>query len=334
MRRPAPSDGAAELDRRAFAIGAAASLLASRVRAADAYPQRVITLVVPFAAGSVVDVQARVLARGLGQRLGQTVIVDNKVGVAGSLGSDFVARALPDGYTLLIGTQGTHGTNSALYRNIRYDPVKDFVAIRGLLGNANVLVCNPERPFATVAALVERGKAQPGKLTFGSGGNGTSSHLCLELLQTTTGARFTHVPYRATSAAMLDLFAGNIDAMFDFAATSASHIRSGKLRALAVTSARRLPALPDVPTMIEAGFPAVEAQSWGGLFAPANTPPAIVKRLSDEMGAVMKSAEVQAALDAASSYTLDLPHDEFSDFVARESTKWTDVIRKSGAKIE
>lgn len=183
------------IDRRRFALVTGALALGGPARAAEeAYPQRVITLIVPFSAGSVVDVQARVIAKGLAARLGQAVIVDNRVGVAGSLGADSVARAAPDGYTLLIGTQGTQGTNSALYKNIRYDPVKDFVAVHGLLANANVLVVNPAAKISDVKALVERGKAEPGKISFGSGGNGTSSHLCLELLQTTTGARLRTCP--------------------------------------------------------------------------------------------------------------------------------------------
>ena len=322
------------MDRRAFSVLAGSLALGRMAWAEEAFPQRLITLVVPFAAGSVVDVQARVIARGLAARLGQPVIVDNRVGVAGSLGAEYVARAAPDGYTLLIGTQGTQGTNSVLYKSVRYDPVKDFVAVHGLLGNANVLVVNPAGRFANVNALVEQGKAHPGKINFGSGGAGTSSHLCLELLQTTTGARFTHVPYKSTASALVDLVAGNIEAMFDFVATSAPHIRSGRIVPLAVTSARRLPALPEVPTMTEAGFSAVEALSWGGLFAPAHTPAAIVKRLSDELAVVMKSAEVKASLETAASFAMDMPHEAFQAYVAREAGKWTEVVRKSGVKLE
>jgi tripartite-type tricarboxylate transporter receptor subunit TctC len=322
------------MKRRTFSAFVGSLAFGSAVRAEEAYPRRLITLVVPFAAGSVVDVQARVIARGLAARLGQPVIVDNRVGVAGSLGAEYVARATPDGYTLLIGTQGTQGTNSALYKSIRYDPVKDFVAVHGLLGNANVLVANPAAKFANVRALVEQGKAQPGKISFGSGGTGTSSHLCLELLQTTTGARFTHIPYKSTTSALVDLIAGNIEAMFDFVVTSAPHIRSGKIVPLAVTSASRLAALPDVPTMTEAGFGAVEALSWGGLFAPARTPDAIVRRLSDELGIVMKSAEVKASLETAASFPMDMPHEAFQGYVAREAGKWSELVRRSGAKLE
>jgi len=323
------------MDRRSFCLLAGSLAAGGAARAAEEpYPQRVITLVVPFSAGSVVDVQARVIAKGLAGRLGQAVIVDNRVGVAGSLGAEAVARAAPDGYTLLIGTQGTHGTNGALYKNIHYDPVKDFVAVHGLLGNANVLVSNPAAQLRNVKTLVDKGKAEPGKISFGSGGSGTSSHLCLELLQTTTGARFTHIPYKSTSSALVDLISGNIEALFDFALTSAPHIKSGKIVPLAVTSAKRLAALPDVPTMSEAGFGGVEALSWGGLFAPARTPPAIVRRLSDELGGVMNSAEVKAALDSAASFALDLPHEAFQAYVAREAGKWTDIVRRSGAKLD
>ncbi|KQU89717.1 ABC transporter substrate-binding protein [Variovorax sp. Root318D1] len=322
------------INRRIFMLSIGALPLSRPSFAQGVYPLRPITLVVPFSAGSVVDAQARVIARVLSERLGQPIVIDNRVGVSGSIGAEYVARAAPDGYTLLIGTQGTQGTNSALYKTIRYDPIKDFVAIHGLTGNANVLVANPGRNFNTVAELVEFGKKQPGKLNFGSGGNGTSGHLCLELLQTRTGARFTHVPYKASSAALVDLMAGNLDVMFDFVQTSAPHIRSGKISALAVTSASRIPVLPNVPTMAEAGFAGVEALSWGGLFAPANTPAAIVKRLSDEVTQVMSSPVVKAALDSAASFTIGMPHEAFQAYVASEAGKWTEVIRKSGASLE
>jgi len=298
------------------------------------YPQRPVTLVVPFGAGSVVDVQARVLARGLAQRLGQAVVVDNKPGVAGSLGSEGVARSAPDGYTLLVGTQGSHGTNSALYKTVRYDPVKDFVAVHGLLANTPVLICSAQRKLATMAALVEQARQQPGKMSFGSGGAGTAGHLLLELMQSTTGARFTHIPYKSGTAAQVDLIAGRIDCMFDYVASSGVHLRSGALQALAVTGRQRLPTLPGVPTTAEAGFPAVEAISWGGLFAPAGTPPAIVKRLSDEMDAVMKSDEIKVLLDTTSSVPLDLPHQPFSEYVAREAARWGELIRKAGITLE
>lgn len=320
--------------RRRLLVAAAAWLGCGWALAQGGYPQRAVTLVVPFGAGSVVDVQARVLARGLAQRLGQAIVVDNKPGVAGSLGSEAVARAAPDGYTLLIGTQGSHGTNGALYKTVRYDPVKDFVAVHGLLGNTPVLICGPLRKLAGMAALVELGRRQPGTLSFGSGGAGTAGHLLLELMQASTGARFTHVPYKSGTAAQVDLIAGRIDCMFDYVASSGAHLRSGALQALAVTGRKRLPTLPEVPTTAEAGFPAIEATSWGGLFAPAGTPAAIVKRLSDEMDAVMKSDEVRALLDTTSSVPLDLPQAPFGEFVAREAARWGELIRKAGITLE
>lgn len=321
------------INRRNFSASMGALALSPSVFAQGSYPQRPITLVVPFSAGSVVDVQARLIARALSESLGQPIVIDNRVGVSGSIGAEFVARAAPDGYTLLIGTQGTQGTNSALFKNIRYDPVKDFVAIHGLTGNANVLVCNPNLKFKTVADVIEFGKQQPGKLNFGSGGNGTSAHLCLELLQTQTGARFNHIPYKATTAALIDLIAGNVDVLFDYVQTSRAHIRDGKINALAVTSTSRLSVLPNVPTMAEAGIPSVVAMNWGGVFAPAHTPAPIVERLSNAVGQALNSAEVTASLEAVSSVKMGMPHGEFQPFVATEAAKWAEVIRKSGASL-
>jgi len=321
------------INRRQFSVATGLLSLAPVLRA-ETYPSRPITLVVPFSAGSVVDQQARVIARVLATRLGQPIVIDNKVGVSGSIGAEFVSRAAPDGYTLLLGTQGTQGTNSALYKTIRYDPVKDFVAIHGLSGNANVLVVNPRLGIGSVAELVELAKKNPGKLNFGSGGNGTSGHLCLELLQTRTGTRFTHVPYKASSAALVDLVSGNVDAMFDFVQTSAPHIRSGKLRALAVTRGQRMPMLPEVPTMAEAGFAGIEALSWGGLFAPAKTPDSIVKRLSAEASEALRSQDVRSALDSAGSFVIDMSHAEFQGYVSREAVKWTEVLRTAGVTLE
>ncbi|HZF85578.1 MAG TPA: tripartite tricarboxylate transporter substrate binding protein [Burkholderiaceae bacterium] len=321
------------MNRRNFSLAAGAVVLAPLARA-QSYPQSPVTLVVPFSAGSVVDQQARVIARVLSTKLGQPIVIDNRAGVAGSLGAEVVARAAPDGYTLLVGTQGTQGTNSALYKTVRYDPVKDFVAIHGLSGNSNVLVVNPKLKIRSVADLVAYGKSNPGKLNFGSGGNGTSGHLCLELLQNQTGARFTHIPYKSSSAALVDLVAGNLDAMFDFVQTSAPQIRSGKIAALAVTRSKRMPTLPEVPTMAEAGYPGVEALSWGGLFAPARTPAAIVQQLSDAVDETLKSPEVKRSLESVESFTIDMPHAEFQRYVAAEARKWTTVLRESGITLE
>jgi len=322
------------LNRRQFTFATGLLPLAPVLRAQETYPSRPITLVVPFSAGSVVDLQARVIARVLAARLGQPIVIDNKVGVSGSIGAEFVSRAAPDGYTLLLGTQGTQGTNSALYKTIRYDPVKDFVAIHGLSGNPNVLVVNPKLGVGSVTELVELAKKNPGKLNFGSGGNGTGGHLCLELLQTRTGARFTHVPYKATSAALVDLVSGNVDAMFDFLQTAAPHIRSGKLRALAVTRGQRMPMLPEVPTMAEAGYPGVESLTWGGFFAPAKTPEHIVKRLSVETSEALRSQEVKNTLESAGGFIIDMPHAEFQVYVAKEAAKWTEVLRTAGVTLE
>src|SRR5690349_12578544 len=240
------------------------------------YPTKPIRLIVPFPPAGTTDILARAVAQKLSETWGQQVVVDNHPGAGGNIGSDIVAKASPDGYTLLMGTVGTHAINPSLYAKMPYDHVKDFAPVILVAGVPNVLVVNPALPVKSVQELIVYGKANPGKLNFASSGNGTSIHLSGELFKTMTGIQMTHVPYKGSSPALTDLIAGQVQLMFDNLPSSLQFIKAGKLRALAVTSLERSSALPDVPTLAESGLPGFEVSSWFGVLAPAGTPNDII----------------------------------------------------------
>ena len=265
---------------------------------AQAYPNHSIRLVVPFPAGGTTDILARDVAKRLTDTLGQPVVVDNRPGAAGNIGADLVAKAAPDGYTLLMGTVGTHAINSSLYAKMPYDHVKDFVPVVLVAGVPNVLVVNPSVPVNSVADLIKLAKAKPGSINFASSGSGTSIHLSGELFKTMAGVDITHVPYKGSSPALADLMGGQVQIMFDNLPSSLALIRSGKLRAVAVTSLKRAPALPDVPTVAESGLPGFEASSWFGILAPAGTPAPIVAKLNAEVNKWLQSPEAKEQLGA------------------------------------
>src|SRR5438552_13835540 len=242
---------------------------------AQTYPTRPIRLVVPFPAGGTTDILAREVGQRLSMTLGQPVVIDNRPGAAGNIGADLVAKSAPDGYTLLMGTVGTHAINASLYAKMPYDHVKDFAPIILVAGVPNVLVVNPSLPVNSVQELIAYAKANPGKLNFASSGPGTSIHLSGELFKVMAGVQMTHVPYKGSAPALQDLLGGQVQLMFDNLPPSLPHIKAGKLRALAVTSVARSPALPDVPTIAESGLPGFEASSWFGILVPAGTPSAI-----------------------------------------------------------
>ena len=331
MRTSAPDQS---LLRRIAVAAIGAGLWVASSAMAQVYPDHPITLVVPFPAAGVTDNVARLIGRKLSQNLGQPVVVENRPGAGGSLGTEQVARAQPDGYTLLVGTQGTHGSNLELYRNLRYDPVRDFTAVHSMMGSVNVLVVNPTRPYRTVKELIAYAKENPGKINYASAGNGTSTHLTAELFQSITGTKMTHVPYKGSAPALTDLIGGTVDIMFDFPNSAGVFIETAKLRALAVTHTVRLEALPNVPTMAEAGVAGAEAIGWGGIFAPAKTPPAIVKRLASELERVTSDAEVLQAIVQSGGIPLKISGDQFQSFVAVESVKWRKAAQRAGARAE
>ena len=259
----------------ALAAAALAITGAAPALAQDSFPSKSITIVVPFVAGGTTDILARVVGQAMGESLGQSVIIDNRAGAGGNIGGQYAARAAADGYTLFMGTVGTNSINEWLYAKMPFKPNQDFAPLTRVANVPNLLVANPQQPFKTVKELIAYAKANPGKVNFGSSGSGSSVHLSGELFKMMTKTDIVHIPYKGSAPAMTDLLGNQIAIMFDNMPSAIQHVRSGKLRPIAVTSAKRSPELPDVPTVAEAGVPGYEAMSWFGLFVPAKTPAAV-----------------------------------------------------------
>jgi tripartite-type tricarboxylate transporter receptor subunit TctC len=325
-----------QIPSRAFvALLATAALTASAADDTAGWPARPLTFVVPFTPGGITDSSSRLLALKLGEKLGQQVVVDNRPGAGGSIGVEYALRQPADGYTLIYGTQGTHAANLALYKNVRYDPVKDFAPVHGMSESPLILVANPPRPFNSVAELVAHAKANPGKLNFGSAGPGTGTHLVAELFQTSAGIRMTHVPYKGSSPVLTDLIAGNLDLAFDYAAVVMPFVQSGKLKALAVTSQNRLASAPQLRTMAELGYPAAQAAAWGAVFVAAKTPAPIVQRLSKAIGEAIVDPDVLAATEKNGGTPMrGMDSEKLGAFVKSEVVRWRDVVERSGAKLD
>jgi tripartite-type tricarboxylate transporter receptor subunit TctC len=328
--------------RRALAL---ISLLPSSMplatRAQAAWPGKAVRIVVPFAAGGTTDILARALAPELQKAFGQPFIIDNKPGAGGNSGAAEVAKAANDGHTLLMGTVGTHAINPALYAKMPYDHVRDFVPITLVAAVPNVLVMNPvhaqQNGIDSVPALIEFARRRPGKLNMASSGNGTSIHLAGELFKSMTGTFMLHLPYGGSGPALVDLIGGNTDLMFDNLPSSLPHIRSGRLKALAVTSARRAPALPDLPTIEEAGGLALkgyEASSWFGLFAPTGTPPDVVARVQAETAKALATPALNERLQSQGAAPGGNSSADFARHVAAETAKWAKVVKAAGAKVD
>lgn len=329
---------------RAAALGlalAAVTALTPSGAQAQAWPAKPVRIVVPFAAGGTTDILARAIAPELTTLLGQTFVIDNRPGAGGNIGTENVARSPADGYSLLMGTVGTHGINRALYPKLSFDPIKDFVPVTMVAAVPNVLEMNAAKAAAlkieTVPDLIRHLKAEPNSLVMASSGNGTSIHLAGELFKTMTGTKMEHVPYKGSAPALVDLVGGTVDVMFDNLPSSIQQIRAGKLKALAVTSSKRSAALPDLPTVEEAGgaeLKGYEASSWFGLLAPAGTPPEVISRLQQAVVAALATDDVKEKMAGQGAIPGGNSPADFAAFIAAEHDKWAGVVKASGARVE
>ena len=306
------------------------------VHAQENYPNRPVKLIVPFSAGGSTDLVARQLAQEMTTRTGQPFVVDNKPGAGSTIGADFVAKAPADGYTLLLGTISSHSTAVGLYPKLPYDPLKDFAPITEITAIANLIVASPNNPrlanVRTLADLSALAKKQPGQITYASSGSGSSNHLATESLKSAMGISMNHIPYKGSGPALTDVGAGHVDLMLDVVLTSLPQIKAGRLKALGITSLKRSPLLPDVPTVAEQGYPGFEVLGWYGLFAPAGTPAAVLDRLGRDFTAVLHSDKVRATLESQGGPVIANSPTEFRALIGSEIARWKKVVEQSGVK--
>ena len=299
------------------------------------YPDHPIHLVVPFPAGGGADNLARLIMPKVAHALGQPIVIENRAGAGGNVGAELVARAAPDGYTLLYGTNGTHAINPSLYRNLTFDPVRDFIPVSRMTEIAAMLIVNPKLPVNSTAELIEYARAHPRKLNFASAGNGTTSHLAGELFKTQAGIDIVHIPYRGGALAMTDLIGGQVDMMIEVMPNASPQVAAGRVRGLAVSTAKRFPGAPDVPTIAESGLPGFEASAWDGVFVPAGTPQPIVQRLNAAIRNALDDPELAAALLARGAQpVIATTPESFARFIATSAERWGQAVRASGAKVD
>jgi tripartite-type tricarboxylate transporter receptor subunit TctC len=318
--------------RRTTLFGLVLAAFASPLLAQSAYPEKPITFIVPFAAGSATDQLARVLGQHVTEQTKQPVVVENKAGASGMLAAQQAARAPADGYTVLITTNTTHAANEHLYKKLSYDPVKDFAPVTGLGKGGQVLVVNAASPYQSVADVLAAAKKNPGKVTFGSGSS--SSRVAGELFQQMSGTQLLHVPYKSNPLAITDLLGGQIEMMITDTSTGVPQVKAGKLRALGVSTTKRLPMLPDVPTIDEAGIKGYDMGYWFAAYVPAGTPPAAVKRLNELLAAGTKTAGAQAFFQTSGGEPFPTTPEELAKFQTAESAKWGKVIKAAGIEAE
>jgi tripartite-type tricarboxylate transporter receptor subunit TctC len=310
----------------------AALITAITLPTVAAYPEKPVRLVAPFVPGGPTDIVARVVAQRLGEALGQTVIVDNRGGAAGAIGCEIVARSVPDGYTIMIGSSGNLAVAPALFAKLPYDPVKDFQPITQTTAGPQILVVNANVPAKTFAEFLALARAKPGSLNYGSGGAGTTTQLGPELLKSMAKIDIVHVPYKGTGQALADVIGGQVHMMMSSLLPAMPHVKSGRLRGLAVTGLKRTPALPEMPTVAESGVPGFETTSWHGMVVPAKMPKPLVTRLHTEMVKLLNLPDVKTLFLAQGMETVGNTPDEFAAYIKGETTKWTRVIREIGLK--
>ena len=320
-------------------LAATALVISSLTAQAQSWPSKPVRIIVPFPPGGTTDIVARSLGVELQKMWGQPVVIENRPGAGGNIGADLVAKSPNDGYTLLMGTVGTHAINAALFaqsgNKMPFDAVKDFVPITLAAGVPNVMVVNSKLPVNSVNEFIAYSKARPGQLNMASSGNGTSIHLTDELFKTMTGTYMVHLPYRGSAPALTDLLAGNTTVMFDNLPSALPHIKSGRLKALAVTSRERSSALPDTPTIEEAAnLKGFDASSWFGLFAPAGTSRAIVDKIQSDVTKALAVPEVRERFVAQGAQPGGMTPDQFAAFIRNETDKWTKVVKISNAKVD
>jgi tripartite-type tricarboxylate transporter receptor subunit TctC len=318
----------------ATAAIALATALPTDAQAPSAYPSRPVKLVIPFPPGGPLDIVGRAIAQKLTDAWGQSVVVDNRPGAGGNIGADLVAKAAPDGYTIVMGALSTHAVNPSLYAKMPYDAVADFAPITLVAVTPNVLVVNAALPVNSAKEFIAYAKANSGKLAFGSGSNGSAGHLAGELFKVDTGIDVTHVPYKGGAPAMQALLAGDTQFMFDNLANATPQVKAGKLKALAVTTAQRSKLAPELPTMAEAGLPGFDISTWFGLFAPAGTPKEIIAKWNAEVAKILNSPEMREKLIAQGAEPVPTTPEQFAAFMKSEIPKYAKIIKASGAKVD
>lgn len=314
-------------------LAAAATALAQNV-AAQEYPQRPIRFIVPFAAGGGGDIVVRTVAQRLTEAMGPPVVVDNRSGAGGNVGTDLAAKSAPDGYTILMANVAPIAINVSLYKKLPYDSVKDFAPVSLMAVFPNVLVVHPSVAAKSVKELIALAKAHPGQLTYASAGNGSTTHLAAELFKSMAGLDMIHVPYKGGGPALVDLIAGQVNLYFGSMPAALPHVKNGKLRALAVTSAKRSRAAPELPTVAESGFPGFAADTWIGVLAPAGTPGPIVVRLNREIVKILQQPELEEKLSAQGAEPVTNSPEQFAAYIKSEIRKWAKVVKESGAKAD
>ena len=317
-------------------IAAACTALctASAAAAADNYPAKPIRIIVAYTPAGTTDILARVVGQKFTEQWKQPVIIENRPGANGNIGTDIAAKSAPDGYTLLMTTAGPHGINPTLYHKLPFDAIKDFAAVSLVAMVPNILSVNPSVPVKSVKELIALAKSKPGGLSYGSPGNGSTGHLSMELFKSMTGTDMVHIPYKGSIGVLADLVGGQVQVVIDNMPPYLPQLKAGKIRALAVTTAKRSPAVPELPTIAEAGVSGYEAAAWFGLLAPAGTPKDIVDKLSAETAKILKMPDVHEKLAAQGAEAVGGSPEEFGAFIKSEIAKWAKVIKESGAKAE